>query len=105
MKLLNSFSLNMLQSLTSLIEVEEISLDQAKDIVADNEIDSAVGHSDTAAVFTEQLGVEVPVNRTTIVLEKGEKVLVGQYKGPRLPEGCTSLPDGASIIWCLVSVE
>lgn len=61
----------MLQSLTSLIEVEEISLDQAKDIVTDNGIDSAVGHSDTAAVFTEQLGVEVPVNRATITLEKG----------------------------------
>ncbi len=105
MKILNAFSLNMLQSLTSIIEVEEISLDQAKDIVTDNGIDSAVGHSDTAAVFTEQLGVEVPVNRATIALEKGEKVLVGQYKGPRLPEGCTSLPDGASINWCLVSVE
>jgi hypothetical protein len=105
MKILNAFSLNMLQSLTSIIEVEEISLDQAKDIVTDNGIDSAVGHSDTAAVFTEQLGVEVPVNRATIALEKGEKVLVGQYKGPRLPEGCTSLPDGASINWCLVSVD
>lgn len=86
------------------IHVKEVPLNEAKDLVSGG-FESAVGHVDTASVFSEQLGVDVPTVRTTVALLKGEQVLVGQYKGPRLAEGATSLPDGASICWCLVSVE
>ena len=30
---------------------------------------------------------------------------MGQYSGPRLPEGSTSLPEGATIKWYLISTE
>ena len=63
---------------------------------------SAVGHADTAAVLSTVLGVDVPMNRTTLQMEHGVALLVGQYKGPRLPEGATALPEGATIEWWLV---
>jgi hypothetical protein len=34
--------------------------------------------------------------------EIGEGVLVAQYRGPRLPEGATELPEGATIEWYVV---
>ena len=85
------------------IRVEEIPLARAREIAAAG-FESAVGHPDTAAVFGLQLGVEVPSVRSTVSL-KGETVLVGQYRGPRLPEGAKELPIGATIQWLLVTVS
>ena len=84
-------------------KVTGISLDEAREAFADS-VESAVGHADTAAVLGEQLGVAVPVNRTTVSLLKGDVAIIGQYRGPRLPEGCTALPDGASIAWLRVTI-
>ncbi len=102
MKLLNSFSLNMLADLTVDLRVREIPLTEARACAAD--LVSAVGHADTAAVYSEQLGVAIATARVTVSLAKGETVLVGQYRGPRLPEGATHLPTGATIQWLLVTV-
>ena len=66
---------------------------------------SAVGHADTAAVFSSVLGVEIPCNRATVALKEGDVALVGQYSGPRLPEGAVSLPEGAAIKWVIVGVN
>ena len=55
--------------------------------------------ADTAAIFSQQLGVEIPAARVTVSLTHGEIILVGQYSGPRLPEGATTLPEGATIKW------
>jgi hypothetical protein len=30
---------------------------------------------------------------------------VGQYTGPRLPEGSKTLPEGASVEWLFVTVD
>ena len=45
------------------------------------------------------LGIPVPVNRKSIKLGSGDILLVGQYVGPRLPEGATELPENATIEW------
>lgn len=103
MHLSNAFSLNMLGEYPATIEVEECGLDTAK-VLAKNSV-SAVGHADTAAVFSDVLGQTVPANRTTVLLQKGEQLLVGQYVGPRLPEGSTTLPEGATIKWLLITVK
>lgn len=66
---------------------------------------SVVGHSDTAKIFSEQLRTPVEVNRVSVNLEFGDEVVVGQYVGPRLPEGTTQLPEGSSIDWTLVMVQ
>ncbi len=102
MKLLNAFSLNMIPAFPVALRAEEISLEQAKALAPT--LESAVGHPDTAAVFGEQLGVEVPAVRSTVALTAGEQVLVGQYRGPRLPEGAKILPEGAAIQWIVVTV-
>lgn len=66
------------------------------------QIKSVVGHADTARVFSQILGREVEPNRASIRLAEGDVALVGQYIGPRLPEGATELPEGARIEWWAV---
>lgn len=63
------------------------------------EIVSVVGHADTAALFSGIIGIPVAANRATITLGPEDRLLVGQYIGPRLPEGATALPEGARIEW------
>lgn len=67
---------------------------------------SAVGHQDTANLFSNLLGVPVECNRKTLSFdgesEEPYTMLVGQYSGPRLPEGTSTLPEGAKIVWWLV---
>ena len=103
MLLCNAFSLNMVAESSFSVNVEEISVQVAKDSLADS-LESAVGHQDTAAVLSSVLGTNVPTNRITVALKKGSTVIVGQYKGPRLAEGTTNLPDGTIIQWFRVSV-
>ena len=98
--LLNAFSLNMLASSTARILVRPASIEEAREAAAD----SAVGHAETAAVFSAVLGVNVTCARRTVTLSSGQWAVVGQYRGPRLPEGATSLPEGATIEWLMISV-
>lgn len=62
---------------------------------------SCVGHASTAAVFSDTLGIEVPHNRVNVNLTPGDALIVGQYTGPRLEEGATTLPEGAVIKWAV----
>lgn len=105
---LNAFSLNMVAAkFPCMIVVEEVSTEVAAGYVEVGMKDgmlSGVGHADTAAVFTSVLGTTVPMNRITVNLSEGDSVLVGQYVGPRLPEGATTLPEGATIKWLEVTV-
>jgi hypothetical protein len=65
---------------------------------------SIVGHADTAALFSTLLGCPVAHNRATAILSPGDTLLVGQYTGPRLPEGAVTLPEGATVRWFSVTV-
>lgn len=87
--LANAFSLNMVRR-SNLAAVRlrpslaaEWSAYKAKGAV------SIVGHADTAAL----LGVTC--NRQSVTLQPGDVLIVAQYVGPRLPEGTTTLPEGA----------
>ncbi len=101
--LLNAFSINMLAALPATVELKEITVADARAALASG-FDSAVGHKDTAAVFSAELGIPVAENRTTVALAPGAVAVVGQYRGPRLPEGATALPEGARIQWVLLTV-
>lgn len=109
--LTNAFSLNMLANANAIVTVKELdSADAARAAHKDlnpygGTLLSIVGHADTAAVFSEQLGYPVAFNRQSVSLNYGDKLLVGQYQGPRLPEGATALPDGASIKWLVVTID
>lgn len=104
MKLLNAFSLNMLSAKGGSFWFREIAASQVRAELA-SQLESCVGHADTAAVFADVLGVPVGCVRATVTLQPGETVLVGQYKGPRLPEGACTLPEGATIQWLLVGLR
>jgi hypothetical protein len=59
---------------------------------------SAIGHDTTAVLVSKILGREVRMNRiSTPVMKAGDVNYVALYQGPRLPEGATELPEGASI--------
>ena len=67
--------------------------------------ESTVGHAETAALFSALLEVEVAPRRVSVTLDEETALLVGQYVGPRLPEGATALPEGARVLWLLVTME
>lgn len=62
---------------------------------------SCVSHDDTAAVFTEILGVNVPCyNGQGITLNPGDVLFIGP---PILPEGTTRLLEGfQQLVWLRV---
>ena len=97
----NAFSLNMLSS-------EDFSLIRVK-VVAPSEIphdvESVIGHKDTASVVSNILGFETPFNRANLVLNGDDILYIAQYKGPRLHEGATRLPEGASISFIEVTMK
>ena len=96
--LVNAFSIQMLQK-GGLVRFDEIA---PEDIPAD--VVSAVGHADTAAVLSNMLGFEVPMNRMNISLDEDTEIYVAQLIGGRLPEGSTTLPEGFSFKFYRVTV-
>ncbi len=101
--LANAFSLNMLAEFPATVEVRALAKAEAAELARDAE--SVVGHADTAAVFADELGLPVQANRVAVRLSRGDELVVGQYRGPRLPEGATKLPEGATITWLFVQVK
>lgn len=89
--LTNAFSLTMLPiEAMNFVRVKKIN---PNDVPAD--VESAIGHQDTAKVVSDILGFEVKPNRVSIKLSENDVLYVAQYTGPRLPEGATTLPEGA----------
>ncbi len=121
MFLTNAFSLNMLVQPSIRLQFEEISLDDATlEILISRqrgeEIVNAIGHGDTDSVvrslfhrsYTEGENPTIPIGRRISVAwpldtDTDATMLVAQYRGPRLPEGATSLPEGAEIVWWRIS--
>jgi hypothetical protein len=77
----NAFSLQMLIDTVANIQVDPI----AKEEIAFNECESAIGHQDLAD------HLNVPMNRTNIKLSSKDTLYVAQFTGGRLPEGTTML--------------
>lgn len=101
----NAFSLNMLENLNADVAIRPISADDVRDFHEAEGLESAVGHPDTAAVFSRVLGFDVPTRRVSLALGPGDRLVVGQYLGPRLAAGATELPEGARIEWALVVIS
>ena len=62
-----------------------ISLPEARELVAANDIDSAVGHDATASLLTSLLGVEIPMSRQFFSQERGQEALVFKLNGRPAP--------------------
>jgi len=93
------------------ISIRPLSAANAADLLREEGVESAVGHADTAALFTHILGIEIAENRRSVSVEemacygasgRGRCFLAGLYIGPRLPEGSKTLPEGASVTFFLV---
>ena len=63
-----------------------ISLQKAKELIKSGDFTSAVGHPATAELMSDVLNADIPLNRMTISLESGDKMLCLKLK-PRLGEG------------------
>lgn len=88
----NAFSLNMLENHSNKLVITQIT---KKDFnrALQGEYTSAIGHQQMAEL------IGVPYNRISVKITKGDILYVAQYSGPRLEEGATKLPDGASIVY------
>lgn len=104
--LTNAFSLNMLNlDKNYSVYISPISVAEAKAILTGGYV-PAVGHPDTAALIQTDLGLEQsPLNRVSLSIAAGDRLVVAQYVGPRLPEGTTQLPEGAKIQYASVTFE
>jgi len=66
---------------------------------------SCIGHKDTAAIVSALVGFDVPENRQPAPPFSPDcEHFFALYRGPRLPEGATQLPDGASLDFFRVEV-
>ena len=100
MYLCNALSLGMLAARAgTTIYISAVSAEIIAEQIKLGFVQSAVGHEPTAVLFSAILGVPVAMARATLSLGDGDACLVGQYIGPRLPEGATTLPEGATIEW------
>jgi hypothetical protein len=104
MLVINSFSVNMLSDMNATVSFSTLVEEGVTHYLSTRSLESAVGHADTAALFSTLLGLNISANRITVSLGKGDKAILGQYIGPRLPEGATTLPEGATVKWLLVEV-
>ena len=107
----NAFSINMLNAETSSINdscycyrFDSVTIEQAQQVLKSigGRYRCCIGHVDTAQLVGNQLGLELAANRETVSLAPHGVMLVAQYTGPRLPEGTSTLPEGASISYWLV---
>lgn len=61
--------------------LKDITLEEARNLVTENEILSAVGHQSTADILTTLLETEIPMNRIQFAQETGQKALVFKLNG------------------------
>mgnify|MGYP001623802986 CR=1 FL=1 len=61
--------------------LQDITVEEARELVYFNELDSAVGHASTAQVMTTLLGVDIPTNRQLFVQQPGQQALVFKING------------------------
>lgn len=104
--LCNAFSINMLPEHKPVnVHFIPLTLDEARRALEHGEFVNAIGHVDTAHVVGNMLGIPLEANRVSIAVHPGDRLIVAQYSGPRLPEGATELPEDAEIRFWLVYME
>ncbi len=93
----NSFSINMFKSDVEdvVVRFKKMSTDDVKEIIKmfDNEFLSVIGHEAWAGIVSNDLGINVPVNKQTYTLQDNDTLIVCQIRGNRLENGVTSLSE------------
>lgn len=103
--LTNAFSLQMIPVFPAIPIIEEIYEYQIRELAEQGKLETAIGHADLAAVLSDSLKAEIPVNRVPVRVGEDDVLYVAQYTGGRLPEGCTKLPEGSKIKYFKIVVR
>jgi len=82
----NAFSLGMLQGSEVTLKVTEVGTETVKTLLKSQDFQNSIGHQGTADILTSLLDVNVPMNRASIKLQKGDALIVFQLL-TRLEEG------------------
>ena len=61
---------------TGMYELQDITLQEAQQLVQNNDILSAIGHQSTADILTTLLGTTIPMNRIMFEQQEGQKALI-----------------------------
>lgn len=88
----NVFTFGFLEDPNVTIKSSQISWEEFDEVLKNEEFVNYMGHEDVAHM------VGLKMNRISISVHQGAKIFLAQYEGPRLPEGCTTLPKGAKLI-------
>jgi len=57
------------------IKIKKIDVNQARQMLKDNQFTSAIGHESTAKLLTLLLGIEIPMNRIQVQMGPGDIAL------------------------------
>lgn len=88
---------------TAVMQFIPITTAAVKDIIGiADEVENFIGHADTASMVGTDLGLSLIPNRDKYTFSPSDNLIVAQYTGPRLPEGCQVLPDGSTLSYWLV---
>jgi hypothetical protein len=80
----NAFSLQMIPQPEATVKIRKITVEEAKRILQNGFI-NAIGHDTTAVILSKMLGMQIGMNRISIVLNPGDKIIVFQLMTGRLP--------------------
>ena len=83
---LNSSTLPLKSGEEYIIKAKELTIEEARELLKNNNFVSAVGHEATAKLLSNVLGVEIKYNRIQIQLTAGDK-LISIILKKRLEEG------------------
>ena len=84
--ILNSSTLPLKSGKEYLIKAKEITVEEARDLLKNNNFVSAIGHESTAQALSNIFGINIPYNRIQIFLDDGDK-LISIILKKRLEEG------------------
>ena len=68
------------------VKFKRISVQEATNLLRNNEFISAIGHEGTARLLSRLLGIEIKTNRITVYMKRGD-VGIHFFLKRRLPEG------------------
>ena len=103
----NAFSLSMVPNLNNIgneftIRTRVVGVEEVKSLLA-NGFNSCVGHEDACAKYSELLAIPISYNRTSVKIDVGDKLIVGQFTGQRLVEGATTI-SAPSYSWLVIEL-
>ncbi|MCC6026680.1 MAG: DUF1874 domain-containing protein [Caldimicrobium sp.] len=68
------------------VVLKRITIEEAKEILSEGEIISAIGHESTSSLLSELLGIHIPYNRINVKMKSQDKGIHFVLR-QRLPEG------------------